>query len=627
MSHVLFKRANRWKSQGCAVIAGLRAIRLLAVALAVPMLTSAVAMDRLHAAEAAAGANAAEQSVDSAARPTMVDGQPHETAEEIDRLVQDLDSQRFDVRQRASVRLKALCQDPEAARIVAREFERLLVSPDISFEVRSQLKRLKRGLPEVEQQPVGRVGLEEIRQLIGQLEDVSFSTRLGARRRLEWLLSDAKLAWPIMFELKRRLAAVDHSADARQWLEPVYERARGAWLLGDDSYWDLPDVPSERIVELVDRLAEAPPAKVEGTWHVHRTTHRELSDLLAREDTAARVVEVLERRLEQDDLGKEAATRLRRLVDLARPAMVAEYWQGRRNLGEQHLLIGVPSLSEGARRPSHFDQINDEVAHCVSGNSLSPGDYPVGVAFPHPLQPGAFFHLVNLPTPRRRMAYSYHTKTDETARLRAISRRTLNRFLELKRPLSEAELVMLAHLDPTEFSRFAGKFLLAVDDEPLPAQGTNYVGGRCSRHGTICALLALEGTREAEPGLLEAIENERFLPPTAQAPYRMHYLAALSIASRDPWPEVDKWLAGQLSARQRLVERDEEVPELAATAAAILLKRHNRSLAEFGLWATPDDVFEEFELDGFRFDAAESRDRLLQWWRTEGEQRGANDST
>jgi len=65
-------------------------------------------------------------------------------------------------------------------------------------------------------------------------------------------------------------------------------------------------------------------------------------------------------------------------------------------------------LSPGGVRPTHFDRCDDRSAHYVSGNSLSPGDYPVGVAFSHPRQENAFFDLVNLPTPRRRMAYPYY---------------------------------------------------------------------------------------------------------------------------------------------------------------------------------------------------------------------------
>ena len=78
--------------------------------------------------------------------------------------------------------------------------------------------------------------------------------------------------------------------------------------------------------------------------------------------------------------------------------MVAEYWQAGRHTGVQHLLIGIPNHSPNAQRASHFDRIDESTAHCVSGNALSPGDYPVDVFLGHPRQEDAQFHLVNLPT-------------------------------------------------------------------------------------------------------------------------------------------------------------------------------------------------------------------------------------
>ena len=91
----------------------------------------------------------------------------------------------------------------------------------------------------------------------------------------------------------------------------------------------------------------------------------------------------------------------------------------------------------------------------------------MGVAFPAPnwqsdLQ--GFFHLVNLPTPRRQIAYSYYVKTDPAARLAKISRRTLDRFLAEKKALNDSELGMLGQLDAHEVSRFASRYFLLMED-------------------------------------------------------------------------------------------------------------------------------------------------------------------
>ncbi|MHC4177315.1 MAG: hypothetical protein ACYSWU_07405 [Planctomycetota bacterium] len=447
----------------------------------------------------------------------------------------------FAVRNRAAGRLEAMVARAELGRLLSAEFRHVLVRPEISFEVRWHLERWCRRLPVVPPEPVEEVSAEQIARLLGQLDDDSYSVRVGATRRLESLLfRDANL--PRMRRaLEARLAA------------------------GEDA---------------------------------------------------------------------ETTARLRKLLDLARPAMVAECWQGRRHVGEQHLLVGVPSMGPGASKPSHFDRIDDERAHCVSGHNLSEGDYPVGVAFPHPdpRVPGAFFHLVNLPTPRRRLEYQRHVQTDEATRLAAISRRTLDRVLAERRELSEPELVMLSQLDAKEVSRFAGRYFHVVEDAPLPQPKPlttfmhNRAGGRPGRFGMICAQLAVDGTKEAVPGLLQAIDKRRFLPPSPAAPYRLHWLAALSIAGRDPWPEADQWLAGLIGRRDMLVEGFPQGPRLGATAAAVLLKRHGRPYSDFGLQKATGP-FPRPLVDGYRFPTIDARKKLQQWWQQEKEKRKQRTAT
>jgi hypothetical protein len=286
-------------------------------------------------------------------------------------------------------------------------------------------------------------------------------------------------------------------------------------------------------------------------------------------------------------------------------------------LSEQHLLVGVPTLSPGAARATCFDRVDDRVARCASGNTLAPGDYPVGEAFPHPRQETAFFHLVSLPTPRRRMAYVSCGNADEKKRLAALSRRTLDRMLADKRLLSEPELVMLEQLDPAEVSRFAGRYFLLVDDKRMSQTGAHRLGGRPSRFGMICARLAIDGGKEAMPGLAEAIAKNRFLPPTLQTPYRLEWLAALSIAARDPWPGVDVWLADRVDQSGSLVEGQSEAAELGATAAAVLLKRHGQDPAGFGLLPAPEALVKHLNVNGYRFSGKDASAKIRQWWRQE----------
>jgi len=550
--------------------------------------------------------------------PSLAGGGEASDSQEVGRqvggLLEELDSSRYDVRRRAAAKIEEFLARPELKSTLATEFRRALLRPELSFEVRWQLERWMRRLPQQASEPPSNVAPEELDRLVKQLDDDSYHVRLGATRRLDWMIGNSRLISPIMARLKERLADPKVPADARARLETVRERVRGAWLLGPSADNDLPAVSDQEIARWMNDLSETTPAPVAGSPSLaSQMAERELLDILCRDPFLPKVKAALEARLAEDP-ESDAAVRLQRLLDWTRPAMVAEFWQSRRHLGEQHLLVGVPSQAPMAARPSHFDRIDDQTAHCVSGNSLSPGDYPVGVAFPHPLQEGAVFHLVNLPTPRRRMAYTYYVKTSQAKRLAELSRRTLDRLVKLDRRLTEPELVMLAQLDPQEVSRFAGKVFLQIEDDRLTIGGIQRAGGRPSHHAMICAQLAADGTKQAVPGLLEAIQKNRILGPNTLAPYHLAWLAALSIAERDPWPEVDRWLAGAVGRTEALIEGQPHSPELGATAAVVLLKRRGQGLSDFGVEPARDPVLDRFGVSGYVFGSEESRKRVQQWW-------------
>ena len=566
---------------------------------------------------------------------------PEEVGRQVAALVRDLDSRQYEVRQEAARRLEDLVARPELGAILAAEFQRLSVQPDVSFEVRWHVTRWRARLPKVAAELPKAASADDLDRLLRQADDDSYAVRLGALERLQWLSGNSKLLGPILVRLNQRLADPALSAEAYQRLETVRQAIRGVWLVSDSADWNLPPVPQEQLLGWVDDLIHSgpktagrqpaesqpvgpQPASAEperaGEGLRQRIARQEIMDLLARDEEVPRVKEVLQSRL-AGPLDSEAAARIKDILDWTRPAMVAEYWQGRRHLSQQHLLVGVPSLAAGAVRPSHFDRIDDRVAHCVSGQSLSPGDYPVGVAFPHPLSPDAIFHLVNLPTPRRRMAYAYYVKTDSAARLAALSRRTLDRFLTEKHLLSDAEVNMLAQLDAGEVSRFAGRYFQTVEDglveeEPnAPGPVRNRSGVRSSRLGMIAAQLALDGTKEAVPGLLDAIQRKRFLPPTSMGPYQLPWLAALSIARRDPWQGVDAWLSQTAGNREALVLERNDGPEVGATAAGLLLKRHHSAGTVQDLEAAPESLVTALAIDGFRYRSPEGPQQVEAWWK------------
>jgi len=552
------------------------------------------------------------------AEETLSGASPDTLEEQVSRLLDELDSDDYSIRQRAATRLGEMVARPDLGERLAAEFHRVLMQPEVSFEVRWHLERFAAKLPEPAHEPPDAVAPEELDRVLEQLDDDSYAVRLGAGRRLEWLLGHPQNALPMLVHVKRRLVDRELSDATRRRLERALGVARGAWLLSDPADWDLPELSREQIAGWVDELAglRGPAPRRPGDSGLH-VAEQELRDALARDEYVPAIKELIEARLARAGLDPAAAAALKRLLDLTRPAMVAEYWTDGRHEGEQHLLVGVPSMTERSIRPSHFDRIDDETAHCVSGSNLSPGDYPVGVAIPHPNQEGAIFHLVNLPNPRRRMAYTHKAKIDDAVRLRALSRRTLARFLDEKTPLDEAELVMLAQLDAGEVSRFAAEYFFAVEDEQLPPSGRRRLGGRPSRFGMLCGELAVRGTNEALPGLQRAIDKGRFLPPTSMAPYRMHWLAALAVALRDPWPEVDQWLAETLQRDVALADGDADGPQLGATAAAILLERHDRQPSSFDLQPAPAAELLRLAIDGYRFSGEEARKKVLDWWQGE----------
>ncbi len=551
---------------------------------------------------------------------------------EIAGLVQQLNSDRFEARQQAVSKLQAIKTRPGAGPVLAEEFRRVLLSAETPFEVRRQVERLQAGLPAVDEKRLDSVPKEEIGRLMRQLEDDRYGVRLGAKRRLEWLLGDPKLVSAIYGALKERLGEPELSLDARQWITPICVRARMSWLTSDPATWDLPAVSESQIRAWVDELAQ-PAAERGPTGRPPTRQHamQELRDLLARDEYEAKVVEAVESRLTRNDADPQAVRRLQDLLDLTRPAMVAEFWQSRRHVNTQHLVIGVPSRTPGADRASHFDFIDDDTAFCVSGQNLSPGNYPVGVAIPHPRSLGAMFHLVNLSRPRHKMVYECLTSSDQGRRLAEITRRTLARFLASHQRMSVEELMLLEQLDPDEVSRFAGPYFLAVDDQVIPDDVLDASLGRpmlpsvdpsiarpmqaarVSRHGAICCVLAASGTREAVPGLLAAIDKGRFAPPGPKAPYRLPWIAALAIASRDPWPECDAWLCQIVGRTELLVLNRDRGPDLGATAAGVLLARSGLEPIQFGLNEVDDPLFESIDLTGYRFESPNQRERVRQW--------------
>ena len=185
---------------------------------------------------------------------------------------------------------------------------------------------------------------------------------------------------------------------------------------------------------------------------------------------------------------------------------------------------------------------------------------------------------------------------------------------------------MLGQLEAHEVSRFASRYFLAVDDgtvdedlEQESSTSRSHLGKLGGRFAAICSKLALDGRQEAVPGLLEAIRQKRVLSPTPLGPYRWQWLAALSIARRDPWPEVDAWLAENIDNQQTLIIDHAEAPEIGATAAGLLLNRRQEQPEAFGLQAATDSELAEMNLPGFRYRTPDDVQRVRKWWQRESD--------
>lgn len=542
--------------------------------------------------------------------------------EELDRLFLDLDSDEFPVRTAAFERLEELSTQDQIRPLLAESVERAMIDTEISFEVRKQLERLQRTLPPVHLAPSPKTGAHTVDQLLTQLADDNFARRLGAESRLQWLLGNPEMVSLVYERVKHLADDTRLPLEQKRSLKQIYESARAAWLKDEARRRD-PPATTAQIQHLTNQLVSND-QNDRFPLTDEPAALAKLRDLLASDANIAPVRAALESTLAGGNLSAEATERLDALLELTKPAMVAEYWQSGRHENVQHLLVGVPSITKN-QGTSHFDRIDDRIAHCVSGVNLSEGDYPVGVALPHPRERNSFFHLVNLPTPRRRMAYEYHLKEDEAGRYAALVARTLDRYLEQKLPIDEQALSMIMQFPTRDVSRFAGRYLATVDDRRVVIQTTvgitppdNAVISRDgpSIHGLLCSWLASKGTQDAVLGLLTAIEKNRVLPPTETSPCRFDLFAALAIAQRDPWPNADRWLADALSRNDPIVVGQGQDPELGASAASILLRRYDGDLSDFDLIECGNGYARRFGLLAYRYGTPDGPHKVAHWWKT-----------
>ncbi len=508
--------------------------------------------------------------------------------------------------------------------MLAEEFQRSVLQPELPLEARIQIMLWRSRLPAVRIDPPSSESRADLQRLVAQLDDESYAVRMGASDRLEWLAGGRQSAPTIFFLLKQRLTDPALSEDLYRRIEEVRGVIWATWFTNDPGNRFLPPPTSAQVANWLDDFVRAGSNRDFYLSLRRRIARQNLMDAMAQDADLPRIKTAIDSRL-QGKLSVESAVDLKELSDMTRPAIVAETWSQHKQTLEQHLIVGQPSHAPTAAHPSHFDRADDHEAHCASGNALTPGNYPVGAAFPAPHwnqgSPEAVFHLVSLPTPRRQIAYSYYVKTNPAERLTAISRRTLDRILAEKKLLNDPELGMLGQLDAREVSKFAARYFYLVEDGAVEEEvdsefstSRKHLGSESSRFGSVCAQLAIDGTRDALPGLADAIRQKRFLPPTPLAPYRLEWLAAFSIARRDPWPGVDVWLAENIENQQTLDIGHNDAAEIGPTAAGLLLERNHESPGAFGLLSAADPHLLEYKVFGYTYAAADDVQKVRKWW-------------
>jgi hypothetical protein len=519
------------------------------------------------------------------------------------------DSEHFATRQRARARLSQLLADKQQGAAIAEAAHRILLDPATSVELRTQLQAVLEQLPDsAPPAPPSDLMPADIAATIALLGADTDQARLAAETRLRWYVAESKLACRMLGPLKAALADPLTTRNAQPVVKALLEKARRRWLVDDALDELLPPVLEPQIRQWIALVGEPTGESVADRFR-QEAARCELLDLLAREAYRANITALIVA-AKDAATDPEGAVRLQELFDWTRPAMVAECWSGGTHKTIQHLLIGVPQVPEGSNRATQFDRIDDHTAHCVTGNSLQPGDYPVGVALPHPAGQEVLFHLINLPTPRRRMVYELTAERPQEERFAELSRRTVTAILAGKRHLSEIEIGMLTQLDPEVVSKFIGDYFAVVPDQTLPHAAFRPTG-QVTEHDAICYVLARIGTRSAHPALEREAQARRATDGNAIPVAR---LASLAIARRDPWPAVDDWLADLAAKEVEFVMPKGQKADLGATAAALLAWRHGVPDDWFDLDPLDDGVLESVGVTPYRFTQPEGRAALLRWW-------------
>jgi hypothetical protein len=570
-----------------------------------------------------------------AADPSDTQGATTET--EVAGLIADLEADDFLLRAQAREKLGTVLRGPERQQLTGLLQDRL-DDPALTWEARSTVAALLReiGVRLPTSKPVAACSPAEIERWLLDLQGDRYTLRDAAARQLIARLDLQENVAPIFTALYKRLIDPATTSAVGVQLDPVWKAARARWLASDAATRSLPMASDDQLrawIELVStdttpaNARKAAIARLELELHLCDDGQAErVSKLLTAAITALPNAGV-------DGLGgpplgpagvggpggAPSPQGLQDLFDLTRPTVAAEIWRSGENVTIQYLVVGKPQWpqAQGARTYTLFDRADEQTAHLANGNSLTPGDYPVGMVFPFQAPPYLMiFRLAYLPTPRQRLLHESLALRPGGQRWFEHCSTTFDRYLAENRELTDLELQTLDEFDSEAVSRFAGPYLERIPDRPLDQDGRLQAAFVASRHGLLCLHLAQRGGPAALPGLLQAIKNNRILPSNTQSPLALARIAALAIATRSPdspearaaWPQL-------LENHEPLDISAAKGAEVGATAAAWLVSRAGESPAAFQL--EPCDAAQVTAIGcppPYRFVGSEGPAQVLKWW-------------
>lgn len=528
-------------------------------------------------------------------------------------LIRQLDDESFDVRRRAVADLARLVKETHDGAALAERFESILADESASGEIRAALEPLLSDLPAA---PELKISSEGIAFLLIRLDGDSYSVRAAAAAQIERLGRHPATLGPLLEEIKVCLGDPKLADTSRSQLEQLWRRLHGRWLLADPETWKLAPVDDATIGRWIDEMAGEGPGDAAERRIRHQAAERELLDLVARPDTSLRLAVELEKRLAGPRLDSTAQARLKGILDWTRPMVAFESWHLGRRATTQ--FFSVPKQSrEADAAGDESDRVSDCTLHCATDAILPKGDYPIGEAVCEG-DPSLFWYGVNLPTARRRLAYDYVLRNySDAQRLAEITAKTLQRHIDFRRQFTD--ITLLDQLDGPTVSRLAGAYFAAVDDSISAFAAPKPGIGSPSRHGDFCFWLAENGTPAGISGLVSAAETGRFYKPDNDCKLNVGWIAALTIADRDPSAAEDQWLAGQIDRDEKL-ELD-AAAEVGATAAAMLLHRHSERPIDFNLEEVSTESLSRCQFKAYRFPDAACRAGFLRWWKEQAKTR------